>query len=335
MALETAEAERAATADRSATASAMAAGLRGRVESLAERLAEDERRPIARAARKAGGRRLDEDLAVDPDLRAAVEAALADRARAYLVGADRVAGLVGERGRLLVEERLSGDVSTTDIASRRCLDAVAAAGGGRLADAVRRDATGGVRRLLARAVWLPDLANCLAMQAILPPGWVAVARDGSAVIDDVGITLGAADSLLERRSEHARVTTDLEHAEADLATVRDAVAATAASATEARAALDVARVEESQSAADRRRAEEAERAAARESEAVTREAAWHEAQRARSAVELGRLRESVETLDSAAASGRRSQRRAQRAGRRCASRPGRLGRPIRRVARAP
>ncbi|HUP54022.1 MAG TPA: AAA family ATPase, partial [Methylomirabilota bacterium] len=106
--LETAEAERAATADRAATASAAAAGLRGRADALADRLAEEERRPIAKAARKAGGRRLDEDLAVDPELRAAVEAALADRARAYLVAAADVTGLAGERGRLLVEEQLAG-----------------------------------------------------------------------------------------------------------------------------------------------------------------------------------------------------------------------------------
>ena len=39
----------------------------------------------------------------------------------------------------------------------------------------------------------------------LPAGWVAVARDGSAVIDDVGVTLGAADTVLERRAEQARV----------------------------------------------------------------------------------------------------------------------------------
>jgi hypothetical protein len=58
-------------------ASSAAAALRGRVESLANQLDEDERRPIARAARKAGGRRLDEDLVVDPALRPAVQAALA------------------------------------------------------------------------------------------------------------------------------------------------------------------------------------------------------------------------------------------------------------------
>ena len=305
--LETAEAERAATADRAATASAAVAGLRGRTEALAERLAEDERRPIARAARKAGGRRLDDDLAVDPELRAAVEAVLADRARAYLVPAASVSGLAGERGRLLIEERLSAevtaDVSTTDAATRRCLDAVAAAGGGRLAEAVRRDATGAVRRLLARAVWLPDLAASLAIQATLPAGWVAVARDGSALVDDTGIALGAADTVLERRNEHARLVGDLERAEAELGELQRAVAATAARAGEARGALDDARAEEARQTAERRQAEEAERAVARESESIAREAAWHEAQRTRLNAEVARLRDAVAGMTGTVAAG--------------------------------
>ncbi len=294
--LEAAEVERAATADRAAAASAAVAGLRGRTEALAERLAEEERRPIARAARKAGGRRLDDDLAVDPELRAAVEAVLADRARAYLVPAASVAGLADERGRLLVEERLSGEVGTRDASTRRCLDTVAEMGGGPLADAVRHDATGAVRRLLARAVWLPDLAACLAIQSLLPGGWVAVARDGSALVDDTGIALGAADTVLERRAEHARLAADLERAEAELAGLQREVTATVARAGEARGALDNARAEETRLTADRRGAEEAERAVARESESVAREAAWHEAQRTRLDAELGRLREAIEGM---------------------------------------
>ena len=291
--LETAESERAATADRAATASAAAAALRGRADGLAERLADEERRPIARAARKTGGRRLDEDLVVDPDLRGAVEAVLADRARAYLVAAARVVQLAGERGGLLVEERLAADATTADAATRRFLDAVAAAGGGRLGDALRRDATGGARRLLARAVWLPDLAACISLQGTLPPGWVAVARDGSAVVDDVGVTLGSPDSVLERRAEKARLDTDMERAETDLAALREAVESSVAAATDARTALERARAEEASLAAERRRAEDAERAVARESEAIAREVAWHEAQRARLDGELARLRESL------------------------------------------
>jgi chromosome segregation protein len=300
MALERAEAERAATADRAATASAAVAGLRGRAEALADHLAEEERRPIARAARKAGGRRLDEDLAVDPGLRAAVEAVLADRARAYLVATDKVTDLAAERGRLLVEERLSGEVPITDAPARRCLDAVAEAGGGRLIEAVRRDATGGVRHLLARAVWMPDLAACLAIQASLPAGWVAVARDGSAVVDDTGVTLGASDSVLERRAEHTRLNTDLEGAEVELAELHSAVTTSVAAATQARSSLDAARAHEAGMTADRRRAEEAERAVARESEAIAREVAWHEAQRARLDGELARLREAVDGMTATA-----------------------------------
>ncbi len=294
--LESAEAERAATTDRAAAASAAVAGLRGRTEALAERLAEEERRPIARAARRAGGRRLDDDLAVDPELRAAVEAVLADRARAYLVPAASVAGLADERGRLLIEERLSGEVGTKDASTRRCLDAVAEKGGGPLADAVRRDATGAVRRLLARAVWLPDLAACLAIQSLLPAGWVAVARDGSALVDDTGIALGAADTVLERRAEHARLAADLERAEAELAGLQREATVTVAHAGEARGALENARAEEARLTADRRGAEEAERAVARESESIAREAAWHEAQRTRLDAELGRLREAIEGM---------------------------------------
>jgi chromosome segregation protein len=305
-ALETAEADRAAATDRAATASAGVAALRGRLDALTERLADEERRPIARAARKVGGRRLDEDLAVDPELRAAVEAALAERARAYLVPADAIDGLAGERGRLLIEERLGAGeggpavgeggrgAGGAEAAIRRLLDAVDAAGGGRLMDALRRDATGGARRLLARAVWAPDLGACLALQALLPAGWIAVTHDGSAVVDEVGVALGAGDSVLERRAEHARLTTDLERAVTELAALEASATATAAAAQAARLAMDAARADEADRTAEKRRAEEAERATARENEAIAREMAWHEAQRARLDGELARLREAVD-----------------------------------------
>ena len=290
VALEVAEAERAAAAERLATASSGAAALRGRVESLGARLDEDERRPIARAARKSGGRRLDEDLVVDPELRTAVEAALADRARAYLVSADVAAGLSAERGRLVIEERVgSAATAAYDAATRRWLDAVATAGGARLADAVRRDATGGVRRLLDRVVWLPDLATCLELQATMPAGWLAVPRDGVAVVDDTGLALGAPEGALERRAEHGRLSTDLDRLDGELASLRQAAEATATAATDARAEFDVARSELARVAGERRRAEETERAAVRETETATREAAWHAAQQERLDAEVARL----------------------------------------------
>ena len=298
-ALEAAEAERAAVVDRAAAASAGVAALRGRSNALADRLADDERRPIARAARKVGGRRLDDDLTVDTELRAAVDAALADRARAYLVPSGSVADLAAERGRLIVRERLeeTGEPSSQfDARTRRFLDAVAIAGGGRLVDAVRRDPTGGARSLLARAVWVPDLAGCLALQGSIPPGWVAVSRDGRAVVDDLGVALGTDDSVLERRAEHERLLADIERAERELGHLRGTVTAAEQAARAARESLESARADEARLTSDRRRAEDVERAAAREREAVAREMAWHEAQGARLQGETARLREAVAAL---------------------------------------
>jgi chromosome segregation protein len=291
--VEVATADRNVATERLATATSTIAGLRGRVEVLAGEIDEEERRPIARAARRSGGRRLDEDLVADPALRAAVEAALADRARAYLVAEERVGGLSGERGRLLVEERLSSDAQASDAGARRFVDAVAAAGGGRLDAAIRRDGTGAARRLLTRAVWLPDLDACLTLQASLPPGWVAVPRDGSAVVDETGVALGAPGSVLERRAEHARLAADLERAEAARTTLETAATDAAGIVETARATFEAARARQATSVGDRRRAEEAERAATREAEAISREAAWHAAQLARLDAEVARLRESV------------------------------------------
>jgi chromosome segregation protein len=295
-ALEAAEAARAAAADRLATATAAAAALRGRLEVLAEQLAEEERRPIARAARRAGGRRLDEDLAVEPGLRAAVEAALADRARAYLVAAGTVAELATERGRVVVEERARAAAPTPDAATRRYLDAVASAGGGRLADAVRRDPTGGAGRLLERAVWLPDLGACLDLQDRLPPGWIAVPRDGGAVVDELGVTLGAPESILERRAEHDRLGMDVVGAEAGLAELRTALGSATEAADAARSTLETARTSGSQRAAERRQAEDIERTVAREAESAAREAAWHAAQAERLRAEVDRTRSEADAL---------------------------------------
>ncbi len=301
LALERAQAERTTSAERAAAAATAVAGMRGRVDALRAQLDEEERRPIARAARKHGGRRVDEDLTVEPDLRAAVEAALADRARAYVVASARVTDLAGERGLVVVEERLT-EAGPVDAATRGWLDRVAAAGGGRLGDAIRRDGTGGVRRLLERAVWLPDLAACVALQAAMPPGWVAIPRDGSAVVDETGVALGAADSVIERRVELARLSGDFERADAELATMREQAERAGQATDAARIALDGQRAEESRHAGERRRAEEAERAATREREAATREAAWHLAQLARLETEVAKLREAVARFDTASTS---------------------------------
>ena len=211
--LDRAEGTRRAVAERAARAGSMLAGARGRLEQLHRRLADEEERGIARAARRLGGQRVDEDLGVDPGLRAAVEAALGELARSYVVGRAGAATMSAERGHVVVRERLAaadrhpGGGTPSEV--RRLEDALAVAGGGRLADAIRRDPHGAVRPLLARAVWAPDLSAALELQAVLPLGWLAVARDGSAVVDALSLRMGRGDSPLERRAEIDRLGRDV------------------------------------------------------------------------------------------------------------------------------
>ncbi len=298
-AVESAEALRAGATDRSAQVNAVLAAARGRRSSLESRLAEDETRGIARAARRHGGRRVDDDLVVDPGLRAAVEAALAGSARAYVVGAASVADLQAQRGMIVVGERAGTAPAAADARERRFRDALASAGGGMLADAVGRDGAGAARRLLAHAAWLPDLAACLAIQADLPVGWIVVPRDGSAVVGDITVALGAADPVLERRSESAAVAAEVQRLEAEAQAAAAESETVARASIEARAVLDGARAAESSATTDRRRAEEAERTAARDLEAVAREAAWHAAQVERLAGELTRNRDALAAREAA------------------------------------
>jgi chromosome segregation protein len=302
---DAADGARRAATDRAATLGSVLAAARGRHESLARRLAEDEERGIARAARRLGGRRVDEDLGVEPSLRAAVEAALGDLARAYVVDRAGAAGLGAERGHVVVRECLASADRTTGSAAaaasaaelRRVDDAVSAVGGGRLADALRRDPAGVVRPLLARVVWAPDLAAVLELQPVLPPGWIAVTRDGSAVADAIAVRLGRGDSPLERRAELERLERELEGLAGEAAAADAARAAADAEASSARTALEQARAAESAAAGRRRRAEELERAAGRDAEAAAREAAWHAAQAERLVAEVDRAAAALAALE--------------------------------------
>jgi chromosome segregation protein len=190
----------AAAGERLAAAGATLATVRARLAALESRLAEDETRGIARAARRLGGRRLDADLVVAPELRAAAEAALAEATRAYVVDVDAVNALAAERGSLVVAERAASNAGTDDARERRFRERLSATGGGVLDAVVRRDSLGAARRLLGRCAWLPDLAACLAIQPALPPGWVVVPRDGSAVVTDLAVTFGKGDARLEQRA---------------------------------------------------------------------------------------------------------------------------------------
>ncbi|MDO8484726.1 MAG: chromosome segregation protein SMC [Candidatus Limnocylindrales bacterium] len=292
-----ADAARASADDWVVSAGAALASVRGRLDALEARLAEEESRGIARAARRLGGRRLDEDLVVDPAFRQAAEAALAEATRAYVVGIEAVPTLARERGSLVVAERAAVAASSDDVRERRFRERLAAAGGGTLDASVRRDANGAARRLLARSAWLPDLAGCLAIQPSLPPGWVAVPRDGSAVVTDLGVTLGATESVLERRAEVVRLTGSSETLESDLARRRDAAAAAGTEASAASADVEAARTEEGRAGAARRAAEEAERLSARQLDTVAREAAWHEAQVERLTTDLDRARVAMTSLE--------------------------------------
>jgi chromosome segregation protein len=290
------DADRGAAHERAISASASAAAVRARLDGLEGRLVEEESRGIARAARRAGGRRVDEDLAIDPALRAAAEAALAEATRAYVVAADSVQALAAERGSLVVAERAAGSTGPEDARERRFREALAAAGGGTLDSAVRRDTTGAARRLLARSAWLPDLAACLAIQAALPPGWLAVTRDGEAIVTELGVTFGAGESVLERRAEASRLTGEVDALEAEVATLRGIAVRMAAAAKEAVDAAGAARAEESRAAGARRAAEEAERLAARRLEAAVREASWHDTQAERLRADLERARRAMSAV---------------------------------------
>ena len=113
---------------------------------------------------------------------------------------------------------------------------------------------------------------------MLPAGWIAVPRDGSAVISDLGVTLGAPESVLERRAESERLAREAAALDRQVADLRAAAVRAAAGAQAATAAAETARAEESRAGGERRAAEEAERLAARRLETVVRETSWHEAQ---------------------------------------------------------
>ena len=299
-AADAAEASRQGVSERVASLGGLLAAQLGRLEAIDARLAEEESRGIARAAKRRGGRRLDEDLVVDAALRPAVEAALDEVVRGYLVDRAAVADLAGERGILVIADRATSAVPTADAATRRFLERVAEDGGSLLPEAVRRDPLGVVTRLLGRAVALPTLDAALALQAALPPGWLAVVRDGSAVVGEVSVRFGRGDAPLERRAEADRLRIDIDKLRAESEAVVAAAAAATARAAQTREALDSSRSAESRATGHRRSAEEAERTAARALEAAVREASWHHAQAELLAAEVERLNADLAALYEAA-----------------------------------
>jgi chromosome segregation protein len=298
-AADQAEARRRAAAEDAASVGAVLAAQRGRLEALDARLADEESRGIARASKRRGGRRVDEELVVEQALRAAVEGALDAVARAYVVDRAAVTELASERGVLVVGGSDSSAVVVTP-AERRFVEAMEAVGGSRLTAAITRDAVGAASGLLARTIVVADLAVALEAQAAIPPGWSLVTRDGSAVIDGSTIRLGQAEPILERRTEADRLRAEVDRLAKTAAAAADQATAFDEVATATRTALDEARAAESRAAGARRTAEETERSVARSLEAAIREAAWHEAQVAALDAEVDRLRSGIAASEVAA-----------------------------------
>jgi chromosome segregation protein len=285
------EAESRAAAERAATASAALGALIARAADLEARLRDDDAQGIARIAREHGGRSLDEDLVVDSDLVAAVEAALGPAGRGVLVRRAVLESLAAERGTAVVSEVAAA--AERNRADAAFVTALNERGGGSLTDAVVRDPSGGVRALLMRAAWLPTLADCLAVQAEMPPGWILVTRDGGVVLNGPAVSFGRAEGAIRRKSGLEAVNAERSQGERKRDLARTAESTAGQAAVEARDALEVAREAENAARAKRRAAEDAVRVAERELEAVVRERAWHEAQIERLDAEVTRAREAL------------------------------------------
>ena len=308
--LDRREGARQTASERASAAASRVAGLRGRLEGLQARLAEDETRGISKAARRAGGKPLSDGLEVEAGFRVAVEAALGETMRGYVVGREAALGLDGQRGVLVLEaadadelRKPAGRDSARDRAADAGAAAVAAAtgqGGGRLAEAVRVDPGGAAIRLLARAVWVPDLNAALTVHPKLPAGWIAVTREGTVVTALGVVSMGRAESLLERRAEVERLAEEVSGLAADAAAATAEAAQAAKAAATARAALESAREGDRRASAAHREAEESERRATRALETIAREAAWRSSQASRLEADRDRLRESVKQAAAAA-----------------------------------
>jgi chromosome segregation protein len=319
--LDRREGARQTSSETAAAAASRVAGLRGRLDALQARLGEDESRGISRAARRVGGRSLSDGLEVEAGFRVAVEAALGEAIRGYVVGREAALGLDGQRGVLVLdlaeaaaEEGRRGATVREGREEREVRGraaeageaaAVAAAsqGGGRLAEAIRVDPVGAATRLLGRSVWVPDLGAALAVQSRLPGGWVAVTRDGAVVTSMGVVSMGRAESLLDRRAEVERLAEEVARLESEAAAAAVESAVASKDAAAARTAFESARDVERRTGAARREAEESERQASRALETVAREAAWRSAQAARLEADRDRLAESVRQVTAAATAG--------------------------------
>lgn len=280
-----------AAADDVAGARAVAAASTARYEEARVALEAADGAAFSRAARARGGRPIGDGLIIAPSLQKAVDAALSGLGRAQVLPRGEIAAIAADRGvAIAAESVVAGRPDLAQDGARRITDAARSRGGGLLGEAVRRDDTGAVTRLLARVVWLPDAAACLDVQPELPPGWQAVARDGSLVVAEVATWIRPTGRGLHLRADVDRLVAERDRAVAAVTAATKSSAAADSAAESARGALTAARDREAAAIAARRRAEEMERTSAARADAASREAAWLAAQAARLRGEASRLR---------------------------------------------
>ncbi len=255
----------------------------------------DER--FARAVRGRGGRRVAQGLEVEAHLRVAVEAALGDTLSAMLVPSEVALTMSdGASGILVLEEPTGRPRPTRSPDAVRAETAASGAGGGRMVDAIRRDPSGAVTRLLERALWTPDLPGALALRPLLPPGWRIATLDGAVVTEDGAIRLGARESILARQEERAGLLRRLASLEAAWAEAKEAQAGATSRSRLLRQGLDRSRAQLEHARRERRVAEDHERATARAAEMAARERQWDDAQRERAARDVETVQEALQVL---------------------------------------
>ncbi len=293
-ALATAESIVRAATDRLAGMQAAAAAATARHDDARRALDAAEGAAFSKAARARGGRSIGDGLIVEASLQRAVDAALSGLGRAQVLPRAAIAALAADRGVAVVAEAIGGAPRDgTGDGPRRIVEAARLAGGGPLAEAVRRDDTGAVTKILSRVVWVPDAAACLALQQELPPGWLAIDREGTLLVGDVATWTRPDGRGLHLRADVERTELEMARIAADVTESAVAAAAADRAVAEARATLAQARDLETRSATDRRRAEEQERAAASRADAAGRETAWLSSQVSRLQAEAARLRAAV------------------------------------------
>jgi chromosome segregation protein len=278
-----------AAADKAATAEARAAAIDARLEEARRALETAEGAAFSQAARARGGRSMGDGLVVEPSLRSAVDAALAGLGRAQVMPRRTIMEVAGERGTAVAAEAIAS-ASTLGPGEAAFLESIRSMGGGRLVDAVRRDDTGAATRILSRAVWLPDTSASLDVQALLPPGWVAVARDGSVLVGQVAVWLRPDGRALHLQGDVDRLAAEAAAAGEAVKAATAARSIAASAAERARHDVGNAREAEAVAVSARHRAEELDRSATASAESATRESGWLAAQAARLETEAARLR---------------------------------------------